>query len=338
MKPHFRELWEELRHGSGGGDGWNTRRVYPGSPCPIFAALSGETSLPALLVEVHASAIPAIPEYPSGRGFDVTPLRVTSGRHGPVWLVLSLTGPQYAQVFETLADDVASAIASAVDERAGVRALLAQLRIWQEFMRQHGPEGLTTREQTGLFSELFFLRRHILPHLSAADAVRVWEGPYGGLHDFAAGHVSIEIKGAATAAATTFEASSLAQLDETQVGRLCLCHFTWHDGSAVGETLPELVESIRESLAAEDRTALARFNESLLRSGYVDSQAFLYGSRRLQEARELLFEVRDGFPRLRSLDVPAGIVDGSYAVELSACSGFAIDAESLTTLLVKDAP
>jgi hypothetical protein len=168
--------------------------------------------------------------------------------------------------------------------------------------------------------------------------VRVWEGPYGGLHDFAAGHVSIEIKGAATAAAATFEASSLAQLDETQVGRLCLCHLTWHVDSASGETLPELVESIRQSLAAEDPTSLARFNESLLRSGYMDSQAPLYCSRRLQEARELLLEVRDGFPRLRPTDVPAGIVEGSYAVELSACSSFAIDTESLTALLVKDAP
>jgi hypothetical protein len=287
---------------------------------------------------VQASAIPAIPEYPSARGFDVAPIRVTPGRHGVVWLVLSLTAPQYAEVFDTLASDVAGAIAGAADDRAGVRTMLAHLRVWQEFMRRHGPEGLSTQEQTGLFSELFFLRRHILPHLSAADAVRVWEGPYEGLHDFAVGRVAVEIKGTVAAAAAAFEASSLVQLDETQVGRLCLCHYSWHGGSAKGETLPELVESIRENLAAEDATALARFNESLLRSGYLDSQTSLYGTRRLEEARELLFEVREGFPRLRLRDVPAGIVDGSYTVELSACSGFSIDADDLSKILVNDEP
>lgn len=336
MRPNFRRLWEELRSENRAGGGWYTRRVYPESPCAIFAALSGETFLPALLVQVQASAIPAVPEYPSARGFDVAPIRVTPGRHGVVWIVLSLTAPQYAEVFETLASDVAGAIAGAGDDRGGVRTMLAHLRVWQEFMRRHGPEGLSTQEQTGLFSELFFLRRHILPHLSAADTVRVWEGPYGGLHDFAAGRVAVEIKGSVAATAAAFEVSSLVQLDETQVGRLCLCHYSWHDGSATGETLPELVDSIRESLSAEDATALARFNESLLRSGYLDTQASLYGTRRLEEARELLFEVRDGFPRLRLRDVPAGIVDGSYTVELSACSGFSIDADNLTRMLVSD--
>ena len=336
MRPDFRRLWEKLSSEHRAGGGWYTRRVYPKSPCAVFAALSGETFLPALLVEVQASAIPAIPEYPSARGFDVAPIRMTPGRHGLVWLVLSLTVPQYAEVFETLASDVAGAIAGAADDRAGVRTMLAHLRVWQEFMRRHGPAGLSTQEQTGLFSELFFLRRHILPHLSAADAVRVWEGPYGRVHDFAVGRVAVEIKGTATATVATFEASSLLQLDETQVGRLCLCHYSWHGGSATGETLPELVDSIRENLAAEDATALARFNESLLRSGYLDSQMSLYDTPRLEETRELLFEVREGFPRLRPRDVPAGIVDGSYTVELSACSGFAIDADKLTRTLIGD--
>lgn len=336
MKANFQRLWEELRSENRAGGGWYTRRVYPESPCAIFAALSGETFLPALLVEVQASAIPAIPEYPSAQGFDVAPIRVTPGRHGLVWLVLSLTAPRYTEVFETLAGDLAGAIASAADDKGGVRAMLAHLRVWQEFMRRHGPEGLSTQEQTGLFSELYFLRRHILPRLCAADAVRVWEGPYGGLHDFAAGRVAVEIKGSVAATAATFEVSSLVQLDETQVGRLCLCHYSWHDGSATGETLPELVDSIRESLSAEDATALAGFNESLLRCGYLDIQASLYGTRRLEEARELLFEVREGFPRLRLRDVPAGIVDGSYTVELSACPGFSIDADNLTRMLVSD--
>jgi hypothetical protein len=102
---------------------------------------------------------------------------------------------------------------------------------------------------------------------------------------------------------------------------------------------PTPPQPISTNLATRpDATALARFNESLLRSGYLDSQTSFYGTRRLEEARELLFEVREGFPRLRLRDVPAGIVDGSYTVELSACSGFGIDADDLTTMLVSDEP
>jgi hypothetical protein len=75
-----------------------------------------------------------------------------------------------------------------------------------------------------------------------------------------------------------------------------------------------------------------------LRTGYVDSQAPLYHDRRLEEARELIFEVREGFPRLRARDLPAGIVAGSYTVELSACSDFVIDAENLSRMLIRDNP
>jgi hypothetical protein len=90
-------------------------------------------------------------------------------------------------------------------------------------------------------------------------AVRVWEGPYGGLHDFAVGQIAVKINGTATATAVAFEASNLVQLDETHVGRLCLCYYSGHVGLAAGETLPELVETIRASLAAENATALGRF-------------------------------------------------------------------------------
>lgn len=336
MSPDFHEIWEELCSENRQGEGWNTRRVCPASSCAIFAAVSGKEFQPALLVEVKASSIPAIPEYPRARGFEVTPVSVTAGRRGLVRLVLSLTSPQYTNVFEILAGDVSGVVANAPDEQAGVRALLARLRIWQEFMRRHGSEGLSTREQTGLFSELFFLRRHILPLLSASDSVRIWAGPNEETHDFVTSRTAIEVKGTTAVPASTFEVSSLLQLDETRVGNLCLCHYAWSIGPADGQTLPELIESIRETLANEDPTAMTLFNDSLVRVGYLDSQAPLYEDRRLKETHERIFEIQEGFPRLRTCDVPSGIAGGSYTVELAACADFHLEAAGLTRMLTGD--
>jgi hypothetical protein len=314
-----------LRREDACGEGWLTRRVHPASPCPIYAAISGTTGLPGILLDVQASSVPPLAEYPASRGFEVVPVTRTPGRHGQLWLVLSLTDPTYRNIFETLAADVATAVAGADDEVRGLRAFLARLRTWQEFMRRYGPDGLTLQEQTGLFAELLFLGSVLLPRLSAADAVQAWTGPLDALHDFLAGGVSIEVKATTASPASLFHVSHLAQLDETRVSRLFVCHYALDAGGTSGMSLPDLVEELRTRLAAEDHSACDQFDRCLAAAGYLDAQARLYEDRGLRVARRRCFQVAHGFPRLRAADVPSGIAECSYAVELAACVPFELD-------------
>lgn len=119
---------------------------------------------------------------------------------------------------------------------------------------------------------------------------------------------------------------------------LFLCHYSWNAGLAEGETLPEVVRTIREKLESEDHTACSQFDNSLIQAGYLDSQSHLYEERRLQELSEKVFEVRDGFPRLRPGDVPSGILDCRYTVELSSCSDFEVRGDQLDQMFSGGTP
>ncbi len=327
----LKSIWKELGFEVRRGEGWLTRRIFLHSVCPIYATVSCDSGMPGLLLEVNSASVPVAPEYPSGHGFAVLPVPHRTGPRGVVWLVLTLTEPRYLEVFESLAENVAHIVSNASNEKEGVRAFLARLRIWQEFMRRHGTKGLSREEQTGLFSELVFMFTRMLPIFSAHDCVSCWKGPGNGLHDFVACGISLEIKGTTFMPASTFKVSHIAQLDETQVDRLILCHYAWSLSETTGTSLPELVDKLRNRLGQEDTTALNLFNELLMQAGYLDAQTHLY-QRHYQQAHELFFKVSDGFPRLRVSDLPPGVADCSYLVELSACHSWSIVPEQLFEL------
>lgn len=328
----LKSIWEELGFEVRGGEGWLTRRVLPHSVCPIYATVSGDARMPGLLLEVSSACVPNKAEYPTGNGFEVFPVPHKTGPRGVVWLVLTLTEHRYLEVFESLAEDVAHIVSTTPNEGKGVRAFLARLRIWQEFMKRHGMKGMSLEEQTGLFSELAFMCNLMLPRFSAHDCVTCWKGPIGGLHDFVASEISLEIKGTTFMPARTFKVSHLAQLDETQVNRLILCHYAWSLSETKGTSLPELVGNLRNKLGQEDTTAMDRFNDLLMQAGYLDSQAHLYQQRHYQQVHESFFEVSEGFPRLRVSDIPPGVADCSYLVELAACQPWSLESERLFQL------
>src|SRR5262249_25067588 len=149
---------------------------------------------PALLIEVAARTIPPIVEYPSGRGFRLYPETVTPGPRGQVRLCLVLTDSAFADVFSILAHDVAETVARTSSEQDAVRSFIARVRVWQGFMNRHGPDGLSSEAQTGLFAELSFLESIVLARLLPADAIQAWTGPSGGAQDFVMGRTAIEIK------------------------------------------------------------------------------------------------------------------------------------------------
>lgn len=322
MPLKFKDIWEELRAQMPDGEGWMTRRVYPASQCPVFAAVNADNGAPGLLLEVQPASIPSNAEYPTGQGFEVAPVRTGRGRNAPIWLVLTLTGTRYSGVFEILADDVASLVANARDERQGVRDFLSRLRVWQDFMRRHGTEGLGRQAQTGLFSELFFLRQRLMPHMTAYDAVSAWTGPSGGVYDFVITGSGVEIKSTIFSPPSSFKVSNLAQLDDSQVSCLYLIHYTWQVTGSPGTTLPELVDTLRNELEANDPAAVTHLNERLIQAGYLDSHRENYSGRQLRPAHERFFRVEGEFPRLRGDTIPQGIVECSYMVDLNACASW----------------
>ena len=181
------EIWDELAATSDRNawqDGWYMRRISPDADCGIFVALRQPGRMPALLVDVDSTAIRVVGEYPSARGFELYPESVTPGPRGRTRLCLVLADARYRDIFEVLVNDVSARIALTTVEGEAVRTFIARLRVWQNFMRKHGVEGLSKEAQIGLFGELWFLAAYLVDRVPAHDSVNAWKGPARGRPGF----------------------------------------------------------------------------------------------------------------------------------------------------------
>lgn len=314
MTDGLRQVWDELSREHAPQTGWLTRRILPGACCPIRAAIAGNDHMPALLVEVNATSIRSVIDYPAGNGFSLVPEPITPGPHGAVQLCLALTNRTYHDQFCALVEDVLAAVVGAAAEDAAVTALLSRLSAWQNFMQRHS-DGLTIEEQTGLFAELTFLGR-VCYQLLALRALDAWKGPVGGVRDFVIRRSGIELKATTAAGSTTFHVSNLRQLDDTGLDHLFVCRYMLAQSEA-GISLTELVGSTRQLFGDGGSASGDQFRHLLLAAGYSDVHAPMYQARRLEVRDVRYFRITDGFPRLTPATVPAGIAGASYVVELA---------------------
>lgn len=317
--------WDQISADRRAEPGWHARRIHAFSATPIHAALRQPGAAKALLLEVQARSIHPANTFPSSSGFNVTLESLVPGPNGTVRVCLELTDNRYADVFAVLTDDVASSVAAASTEQAGIAALIGRLNTWQRFLKRHGDHSLSDQERVGLFAELLVLRDLMAKGLAASDAVDAWRGPWGGAQDFSLTTCAVEVKATASIHPVRFEVSNLAQLDDRSLPALILRHVALTRTPGSGETLPNLVDTLRHIIERTDSAAVQRFSDSLLEVGYLDAQRSEYDGEGYAVHAERSFEVRGDFPRILSSDVRPGIGACSYSVELAACLPFLID-------------
>lgn len=327
-----RQAWAALAGEGRTEPGWHVRRVHAGSPCDIRAAIAAPSGTPALLFEVQAQSIPAGAVLPACIGFELTPETMVAGPNGRIRLCLTLRDARFRTVFETLADDVALAVAAAPSEVLGVRALLVRLRTWERFVQRFGPDHLSEEQQLGLFAELRCLKSHLLPVMDTGAAVKGWRGPHGEPQDFIFRAAAIEVKATASRNPQTFRVSNLDQLDRGLLEILLVHHLAVHTGAPAGQTLPEAVADVRAALAP-DPVAVADLDASLIEAGYLDQHEAAYADRRYAVRSAAWFLVDGAFPRLTRGTVPPGIGEAQYGIVLQSCTPHGVDEATAMAML-----
>lgn len=226
------------------------------------------------------------------------------------------------EVYFAVSDDLCSCLEGI--ERANLRKKLsAALERWRRFFSLRENIKLTREEQTGLFGELWLLRG-MLQNDVAFQTIGCWKGPYREVFDFSLQNMSIEVK--TTAAKMPYKAyiSNEVQLNERLAGgTLVLCFIAVQPNDTSGETLGDVVKGI-EDYIKNDETACSLFRDKIFGCGlgkpYIDSYAARYIVKEYA-----FFNVKEGFPRILSENLPNGLGDISYSLEISACANYKID-------------
>lgn len=272
---------------------------------------------PALLVELRQ--VEELPDVPTVRGIDI--LILPSDRQ--LQFVLQSMGDW--EMFQLLCLDLLSASNAGSDEAGALQLLFQRLQRWQRLLSKGGGRLLDEREVRGLIGELVFLRDRLLPMVRAA-AVECWQGPLGLPQDFVCAGKLVEVKTYAAGSNPSVRISSAEQLTSGDVPLfLHLVCLVRQEGAL---SLPLLVDELRSALESSSLHAEA-FEDKLLAMGYVDLPDYRSMSFAVTSTSD--YQVREGFPCLTVAQIPAGVTDVKYSIQLADLRPFAVSAGVVTS-------
>lgn len=312
--------WEALV-GVSSEEGWRGINVAPAGPCLLMAGRKFPGNMEALLAGFATARVPAAEKLPEGRGFEVC--RADPYGDGKTWIALTRKESGSRELFTEMVGDVAGAMDAQADagEDRILRTLLGRIRSWQEFMGK-GAQTLGPEAEIGLVGELAFLELLLEAGVPASLAVEAWVGPLDAPQDFVLGTGAIETK--ATLASVGFPAKigSIEQLDDSIRTPLFIAGARLSRRES-GRSLPEFAGSVRAALEG-DVEANRHFADRLLAAGYHDSHADRY-SRRIAIEEIRVVQVEEGFPRMVPGNVPEGVRNVTYEIDLDRVPGPGVD-------------
>ena len=315
-------VWNKLGQPATDSAGLVALRLHADSQFNVFAALDQQTGHRFLLLKSDAPNLRPNRSLPSGRGFTTQFVRTPSDPDGSSCLQFELTDPAYVDVFDVIANDVISHVVQATDDRTAFGAFVARIDEWQHFLDQLPHEGLSEQAQQGLFAEVWFLHRVLLPEAGPQLAVRAWAGPKAFAKDFQLTGLAFEVKATSAKQHSRFGISNELQLDP-RGQRLILYGLLLERVVAGGMSLVELILALRTELLEADPPSAVRFSELLLQTGYSDCDASRYTARFAIRSQHF-FDVRDDFPRIVEPDLRRGVGDVRYSILQSECERYAI--------------
>jgi hypothetical protein len=236
---------------------------------------------------------------------------------GQVALEVTLNDQLHRHVFAQLVAAISNDFVFATQPGDPVDFVLNKLQTWQQLLDRGSRTSLSIIEQQGLWGELTTIR-NFLEHCSAGAVIKAWKGPTHDAQDFRFGSAWVECKvhGEGT---PEIRVSNLQQLDSGPVPLFLVVHSIEEHPS--GSSLGAKVASIRERIAV-DAMAVSHFEKLLALYGYSDTHDYqtLY---RLSRTR--WYRVADGFPRLATSTVPAGVLNAEYRLQLKSLANYAED-------------
>lgn len=246
-----------------------------------------------------------------------------------------LTDPSMRDIFLSMSLDLmdsTNGIDTGDDNRV-MKALIARITKWQRLLKRPRNDLLSAELQMGLWGEILVLREMFMPNVENVIATEAWSGPLGGEQDFSlAGVTLVEVKTQNAASDRKVKINSVDQLD-SRSGVLFLVHQRLAPKSE-GMTLQGLVNAVRSDLS-DDVAAFGRFERNLFEYGFVNNDA--YDNVAYDLSGRTVYRVDDSFPRIRREQVPDGISDLGYRIEIAACDDFVVEEKILINRIAGNA-
>lgn len=301
------------------------RRVYSDYPFDLFLAMEKPENSRLFLLKVSRSNIPDINSLPRSRGFELKVFMISEDPDSYAILELKLIDFRFSDIFSSLVNDILKNINEITEERELIKSFIERIIKWQQFLEKYGNKGLSEKAQRGLYGELWFLRKYMLPYLGIQEGIASWKGPSGKSQDFQFMNWAVEVKTTVGKQHQKIPISNEQQLDDVGLDRLFLEHiYLVEMNKGVGETLQSIVEDIKR-LISSDLSSYRKFMDSLVEAGYLEEHTHKYEDVSYTIRYSNIFEVKDKFPRIVEQNLPDGVGDVRYSICVAECMSYKID-------------
>jgi hypothetical protein len=312
--------------------GYLTRRILPDVNYDVYAAIEKPLNTRLLMLRVDSTFLDRKTVYPTSSSFVVNRIALPQDGEEYGTLQLVLTNNRYKDIFTTLVQDIVDYLAFISEEQAATAAFIVRLKRWQTFLEKNGLEGLSEIAQQGLYGELWFLRQIVLPNVTLFKGLQCWTGPKGTQQDFQFSRCAVEVKTTSTKQHQKLAIASERQLDDTGAGTIILLHLSLDIRTGQGETLLDMVSSVR-LMVANDPLAKEELENRLFEVGYLDLHASRYEQTGYTVREINYFKVEQDFPRIVEADLRNGVGDVRYTISVSECKRFSIDESNMLSLM-----
>jgi len=240
-------------------------------------------------------------------------------------LHIYLLDNQLKDIFSLFIENIVEEISKSVTENEALVETSNVVLKWKKLFDKINFQGLKIQRQKGLIGELLLFNSLLDEEYSIDALLESWTGPDFNDKDFRFGSFGIEVK-LTSSKVPKVKISSERQLDNENLTKLYLILFVVEEVKDKGFSLNSIIEQIRMKIN-NNQNALKFFNERLLLVGYFDEDFENY-KRQYAFRKRNFYEVTNDFPRLVASDLPTGLFDTKYNIELSAIDKYLVGNES----------
>lgn len=230
-------------------------------------------------------------------------------------------------VFSLFIQNILEDIVDCVTENEAITKTLNVISKWKKLFDKINFNGLSIEQQKGLIGELLFINYLLDYQKLSTTILNAWTGPDFEDKDFVFGGVGIEIK-LTSSKYSKIKITNEGQLDTQNLTKLFLILYTAEDVKENGFTLNSLVDQTKHKLSA-NIDELRFFNERLMLLGYFDEDKGHY-NKMYSLKKTYSYSVSEEFPKIIKSQLPIGVYNTSYFIELSAVQNFTVEMEEIT--------
>jgi Putative PD-(D/E)XK family member, (DUF4420) len=292
-----------------------------------FAATNHITGQHLYIMSVSKNvAIPELKNY-RFKGVEIYSLSIEA--ENKIELYIYLLENDLKDIFSLFIQNILEDIEPSVTESEAITTTLNVVSKWKKLFDKINFTGLSLEQQKGLIGELLFLNYLLNDKKTSANAVNAWNGSEQEFQakDFTLGSVAVEIK-FTSSKQPRIKVSNERQLDAENLSNLFLVLYSTEAVKGNGFSLNSLVVQTRQAISTDEERCI--FNAKLQLNGYFDEDSEHYG-RMYSLKKTFAFAITSDFPKIVKNQLPLGIYDTSYSIEISAIESFILELENILT-------